>query len=43
VILSPKEFLEYCTNWFESGVRVLGGCCGLGPEHISVLQELKSQ
>ena len=42
-ILSPQEFLEYSRSWFKSGVRILGGCCGLGPEHISVLQELKSQ
>ena len=42
-ILSPQEFLEYSRSWFKSGVRILGGCCGLGPEHISVIQELKSQ
>jgi len=23
----------------HDGVRLVGGCCGLGPEHISALRE----
>ena len=41
-ILTPSEFLEFSRQWHVNGVRILGGCCGLGPEHIQALSELKS-
>ena len=41
-ILTPSEFLEFSRQWHGKGVRILGGCCGLGPEHIQALSELKS-
>ena len=38
-IVSPQDFVAEARKWVEMGVQVLGGCCGLGPEHISALKE----
>ena len=26
-------------QWVEQGARIIGGCCGIGPEHIRALNE----
>jgi S-methylmethionine-dependent homocysteine/selenocysteine methylase len=36
--LSPQRYLEWVTEWFRSGATILGGCCGIGPEHIAALR-----
>ena len=36
-IISTAEFVRYCHQWREGGVKILGGCCGLGIEHIEAL------
>ena len=36
---SPEAFAEVAARWVEDGVRVIGGCCGLGPEHIRAATE----
>ena len=33
-ILTPQELLDFSKEWYGMGTRILGGCCGLGPEHI---------
>ena len=38
-IISPQDYLVYAKQWIEQGVQIIGGCCGIGPEHISVLRE----
>ena len=38
-IISPLGYLDYARQWINQGVRIIGGCCGIGPEHIGVLQE----
>ena len=40
-IISPKNLLDYSEGWVEQGVSVIGGCCGLGPEHTKALTKLK--
>lgn len=41
-IIAPADLLELSRGWRESyGVNVLGGCCGLGLEHIQALAALK--
>ncbi len=37
--LSPAEFAALMRQAAESGVRILGGCCGTTPEHIRALSE----
>lgn len=39
-ILTPEKFLDFSKEWVEEGVSVIGGCCGLGPEHIAELKAL---
>ena len=35
--LPPAAFAEEATRLIERGVRLIGGCCGTGPEHIAAL------
>ena len=38
-IASPEELLGQAKRWVQMGVQLIGGCCGIGPEHIRVLKE----
>ena len=33
-IISPETYTRFCREWVEAGAQVLGGCCGLGVEHV---------
>lgn len=35
--VSPDEYKQYVDQWLERDVRVIGGCCGIGPGHIQHL------
>ena len=37
--ISPEDFAREAAGWHALGARVVGGCCGIGPEHIRVLAE----
>lgn len=39
--LTPEDYLRYCQSWSELGATILGGCCGIGPEHIEALAKWK--
>jgi 5-methyltetrahydrofolate--homocysteine methyltransferase len=40
--VTPKEFAATCQKIAGLGIRILGGCCGTGPQHIrAVAQALK--
>jgi S-methylmethionine-dependent homocysteine/selenocysteine methylase len=36
---SPEDFLGLARSWVESGVQVIGGCCGYGPPYIRQLRD----
>ena len=36
--LTPDAYLAFAQAWQRTGASILGGCCGIGPEHISVLR-----
>lgn len=38
-VISPENYLETAKSWVEAGARLIGGCCGTGPEHIRLLYE----
>ena len=38
-IIPPAQLVEFGRDWVSEGVQVLGGCCGLSPEHIAALAE----
>jgi S-methylmethionine-dependent homocysteine/selenocysteine methylase len=35
--LDPPGYLQWATDWVKRGASVVGGCCGIGPEHITEL------
>ena len=37
--VSPDEYLADARRWVESGAAIVGGCCGVGVEHIRALAE----
>ena len=38
-VISPEDYAKEALQWVEMGVQVIGGCCGIGPEHIRLLNE----
>lgn len=35
--LDPENYLSWAKKWVAAGANMIGGCCGIGPEHIRVL------
>lgn len=42
-VIPPDQFLEFAMDWVEQGVQIVGGCCGLSPDHIAALMPLKQR
>ena len=40
-VISPGDYLSYAQVWSSRGVRMVGGCCGIGPEHVRALTSLR--
>jgi S-methylmethionine-dependent homocysteine/selenocysteine methylase len=36
-VIGVDELVEISRTWVAQGVTVVGGCCGIGPEHIAGL------
>ena len=36
-VMKPTPFTQSARPWFQREVRILGGCCGLGVNHIQAL------
>ena len=36
-VISPADLAIAAQTWAQENVRMVGGCCGLGPEHIAAL------
>ena len=41
-IISPEGLIGYAEGWIEQGASIVGGCCGLGPEHTKEFTKLKN-
>jgi len=37
-IIAPDDLVSEARAWRDSGVQLIGGCCGIGPEHIGALK-----
>jgi len=37
--LTPRGYLGWVESWRERGASIVGGCCGIGPEHIAAMRE----
>jgi S-methylmethionine-dependent homocysteine/selenocysteine methylase len=35
--LDPQGYLGWVRTWRQAGATIIGGCCGIGPEHIAEL------
>ena len=35
--LTPEGYARFAAAWRDAGADILGGCCGIGPEHIAAL------
>lgn len=35
--LDPPDYLAFARQWQDAGASIIGGCCGIGPEHIAAL------
>ena len=35
--VTPDVYLAWARRWIDAGAGVVGGCCGIGPEHVSAL------
>lgn len=38
--ISPDEYREACEGWLDRNVQVIGGCCGIRPDHMAALGDL---
>lgn len=37
--LTPTAYLNWAKQWQQKGASLIGGCCGVGPEHIALLAQ----
>lgn len=40
--VTPEKYSEFASSWIKSGASIIGGCCGVSPDHIKKLAKLKS-
>jgi S-methylmethionine-dependent homocysteine/selenocysteine methylase len=38
-MISPEDYLRAAEQWVAMGARIIGGCCGIEPDHIRLLKE----
>ncbi|MDR7015140.1 homocysteine S-methyltransferase family protein [Acinetobacter sp. 3657] len=41
--LNPDLYLKFAQAWKDAGATLIGGCCGIGPEHIAALSKFFKQ
>ncbi len=39
--VSAEEYLEFVKQWHQLGATIIGGCCGIHPEHIQAISHWK--
>ena len=39
--LTPARYAQFAKAWVQHGADIVGGCCGIGPEHIAALKALR--
>jgi Homocysteine S-methyltransferase len=40
--ITPNVIKDQAQEWINTGATVLGGCCGVGPEHIHALSSIRT-
>jgi homocysteine S-methyltransferase len=41
--ISPEDYASAAKSWSQRGVQVIGGCCGIGVEHMALLSHSSNQ
>ena len=41
--LSPDAYADFACSWIDTGARIIGGCCEVGPAHIAHLAKRLKQ
>jgi S-methylmethionine-dependent homocysteine/selenocysteine methylase len=41
-VIPPEGLVKYAQDWVAGGVQIVGGCCGLSPEHIAAISAIQS-
>ena len=39
--IPPTQYKAFAASWLNAGASIIGGCCGISPEHIKQLAKLK--
>lgn len=39
--LDPPGYLHWVRRWLDCGATIIGGCCGIGPEHVAAIADLR--
>ena len=38
-VIDASDYAAAAQHWMANGAQIIGGCCGIGPEHIKELQQ----
>ncbi len=38
--IPPETYANFARTWLDRGVQIIGGCCGLGVDHIKALKQI---
>jgi S-methylmethionine-dependent homocysteine/selenocysteine methylase len=38
-LITPAAYLRHAKEWRLLGASIIGGCCGVGPDHIRAVAE----
>jgi S-methylmethionine-dependent homocysteine/selenocysteine methylase len=38
IVALHEGYARFAAVWHTAGASILGGCCGIGPEHITALR-----
>lgn len=41
-VITPTDYAAHAAGWVRRGVRLVGGCCGIGPAHVRELAAVTS-
>lgn len=39
--LTPLRYVDFVKQWLSLGATIIGGCCEIGPQHISEINEMR--
>lgn len=42
-VIRPPDLVRFAAGWVAQGAQIVGGCCGLTPDHIHALATLKGK